>query len=152
MVPEPGAPVVVHSTTLLDAAGPVDDGWLSASDGLITDRGRGDGWRQWATDGTVADGSRRMLLPGFVDLHVHGGGGYSHEEGPEAVLAATAAHRRHGTTRSVISFVSDTVDVLAERLSSVADLMDEHPEVLGSHLEGPFLAESRRGAHNAARL
>ena len=52
----------------------------------------------------------------------------------------------------MISFVSDTVDVLAERLSSMADLADEHPEILGSHLEGSSLAPGRRGAHSAARL
>ena len=81
--PTTGVPVVVHSTTLLDAAGPVVDGWLTASDGFITGRGIGDGWRRHRTDHTVVDGSDRMLLPGLVDLHVHGGGGHSHEGGPK---------------------------------------------------------------------
>ncbi len=151
-VAERGAPVVIHSTTLVDAVQTVEEGWLSARDGLVTGTGRGDGWRRHRVGSTVVDGRGHLLLPGFVDLHVHGGGGHSHEDGTDAVLAATAAHRRHGTTRSVVSFVSDAVDALADRLAVVADLVDAHPEVLGSHLEGPFLAESRRGAHSAARL
>jgi len=125
---------------------------VSARDGRITGVGRGGGWREHTDGAGVVDGRGAYLVPGLVDLHVHGGGGHAHEEGPEAILAATSAHRRHGTTRSVVSFVSDTVDALAARLAVVADLVEDHPGILGSHLEGPFLAEARKGAHNADRL
>lgn len=147
-----GAPLVVRSTTIVDVGGTVTDAWVSSRDGRITGTGRGDGWHAHAEGATVVDGSGCYLVPGLVDLHVHGGGGHSHEDGPAGVLAATAAHRSHGTTRSVISFVSDTVDALCERLAAVADLAETHPEVLGSHLEGPFLAQARKGAHDPARL
>lgn len=151
-VPEPGAPLVVRSVSVVDAAGLVPDAWVSTRDGQITGVGSGDGWHKHADGATVVDGQGGYLAPGFVDLHVHGGGGHAHEEGADAILAATAAHRRHGTTRSVVSFVSDTVDALADRLAVVADLVGEHPGILGSHLEGPFLAEARKGAHSADRL
>lgn len=151
-VAEPGGALVVHSVSVLDAAGPLEQAWVSARDGRITGVGRGGGWREHTDAAAVVDGRGHHLLPGFVDLHVHGGGGHAHEEGAEAMVAATEAHRRHGTTRSVLSLVSDTVDALAQRLSVVADLVEDHPGILGSHLEGPFLAEARKGAHDAARL
>lgn len=148
----PGGSLVVRSTTVVDAAGTVTDAWVASRHGRITATGSGDGWRAHADGAAVVDGSGCHLVPGFVDLHGHGGGGHSHEDGPAGILAATAAHRRHGTTRSVVSFVSDTVDALCERLAAVADLAQEHPQVLGSHLEGPFLSPARKGAHDPARL
>ena len=65
---EAGQAILVHSTTLLDAAGPVTDGWLSARDGLIEDRGSGDGWLRHRADHTVVDGSGQLLLPGLTDF------------------------------------------------------------------------------------
>ncbi len=148
----PGGPLVVRSTTVVDAAGVVTDAWVSSRDGRITATGSGDGWREHAEGAEVVDGGGGYLVPGFVDLHVHGGGGHAHEDGPAGVLGAADAHRRHGTTRSVVSLVSDTVDALCERLATVADLSETHPQVLGSHLEGPFLAHARKGAHDPDRL
>ena len=145
-------PLVIRSARAVDARGAVDDAWVVVRDGRVAAVGRGHGWAEHAEGAEVVDASGLMLVPGFVDLHVHGGGGHAHEEGPAAVLAAIAAHRAHGTTRTVVSLVSDDVDALAERLSTVADLVPDHPEVLGSHLEGPFLSLARRGAHSAARL
>ncbi|MEI7932040.1 MAG: hypothetical protein WCI21_03160, partial [Alphaproteobacteria bacterium] len=66
-----------------------------------------------------------------------------------ALRAALATHRAHGTTRSVISLVADPVPQLHAVLAEIADLAAEDPLVLGSHLEGPYLAPERRGAHNA---
>ncbi|NEM92244.1 N-acetylglucosamine-6-phosphate deacetylase [Galbitalea soli] len=94
----------------------------------------------------------RWLTPGFIDLHGHGGGGHSYEDGAEEILAATAAHRRHGTTRSLISFVANPLAELEAQLAVVATLAGADPLILGSHLEGPYLARERRGAHNAEFL
>lgn len=146
------APLVVRCARAVDARGAVDDAWVAVRDGRIAAVGRGDAWSQHAGGAEVVDASGLTLVPGFVDLHVHGGGGHAHEEGAGAILAATAAHRAHGTLRTVVSLVSDDVDALAQRLSVVADLVEERPEVLGSHLEGPFLSVARKGAHSAARL
>ncbi len=146
------APVVVRSARAVDARGAADDAWVAVRDGRVAAVGRGDGWSRHAEGAEVVDAAGLTLVPGFVDLHVHGGGGHAHEEGPDAILAAIAAHRAHGTARTVVSLVSDDVDVLAGRLSTIADLVGEHPEILGSHLEGPFLSVARKGAHSAARL
>ncbi|MET0783105.1 MAG: N-acetylglucosamine-6-phosphate deacetylase, partial [Leifsonia flava] len=92
------------------------------------------------------------LVPGFVDIHGHGGGGHTYDDGGEELLAAIAAHRARGTTRSVISLVANPLAELRERLGEIADLASVDPLVLGAHLEGPFLADTHRGAHNAELL
>ena len=151
---------VAHSARLLDGTGApaLEDAWLVTEGGRVVALGSGDGWRghtRGSGGAEVLDAAGRWLVPGFVDVHRHGGGGRSHEEGPDAVLAAALAHRAHGTTAGVVSFVADDVDVLAEHLSGVADLVESGGAgglVLGSHLEGPFLAHARRGAHDPAKL
>lgn len=92
------------------------------------------------------------LVPGFVDLHGHGGGGHAFDDGADDILTALATHRRHGTTRSVLSLVANPLARLRSSLELIADLVDDDPLILGSHLEGPFLAPGRSGAHNPQYL
>ncbi|MCB1280379.1 MAG: N-acetylglucosamine-6-phosphate deacetylase [Salinibacterium sp.] len=98
------------------------------------------------------DVAGNWLVPGFIDLHCHGGGGHSYDDRTEEILAARAMHRSHGTTRSVLSLVANPLAQLRESLAVIADLADADPTILGSHLEGPFLADGKRGAHNPAYL
>lgn len=104
-----------------------------------------------SADATV-DGGGGCLVPGFIDIHGHGGAGVSFDDGPEAVAAARAVHRAHGTTRAVLSLVTAPIDDLAARVSMVADLCDGDPTILGSHLEGPFLDPGHKGAHTGSLL
>ncbi|MGY6497091.1 MAG: N-acetylglucosamine-6-phosphate deacetylase [Microcella sp.] len=89
----------------------------------------------------------RTLTPGFIDLHGHGGGGAAYDNGEDEIRAALAVHRAHGTTRSVISLVANPLEQVEESLRLVARLASEDPTIVGSHLEGPYLAIGRRGAH-----
>ncbi|WP_129339748.1 N-acetylglucosamine-6-phosphate deacetylase [Cellulomonas endophytica] len=134
----------------VDADGEVPDAWVLVRDGRIA--AAGTGGPPAPDDVEVVDVAGRLLVPGFVDLHGHGGGGASFDDGVGAARTALAVHRAHGTTRSVLSLVARPVADLARSLAAVADLADEDPLVLGSHLEGPWLAPGRHGAHDPAHL
>ena len=97
---------------------------------------------------TRVDLDGRIVTPGFVDLHAHGAGGHGYDSGPDEMRAGLAVHRAHGTTRSLVSLVANPLATLRTSLATIAELAAEHPTILGSHLEGPFLAPDRRGAHN----
>jgi N-acetylglucosamine-6-phosphate deacetylase len=129
----------------LDARGRVDDFWMLVDGASITATGTG---ADRPDADTVVDVSGRWLVPGFIDLHGHGAGGHSFDDGREAILAALGVHRAHGTTRSVISLVANPIPALCASLGVVADLAGSDPLILGSHLEGPFLAAEQHGAHN----
>ncbi|EOR70500.1 N-acetylglucosamine 6-phosphate deacetylase, partial [Thermobifida fusca TM51] len=94
----------------------------------------------------------RLLVPGWVDIHVHGGGGASFDDGdPERALAAVDLHRRHGTTSLVAGLVTASPAALLRQVAALAELC-EAGELAGIHLEGPYLATQRCGAHDPALL
>jgi N-acetylglucosamine-6-phosphate deacetylase len=99
---------------------------------------------------TVVDLEGAWLLPGFIDMHVHGGGGHDVAQSRDDMASSVEFHRTHGTTRSLISLVTAPVAELCEQLGWIADLVG--PQVAGAHLEGPFLAHARCGAQNPASL
>lgn len=84
------------------------------------------------------------LIPGFVDVHVHGGGGGSFDD-PVGAKRAIAYHRAHGSTSITASLVSATLADLEIFLPALRELVDAG-ELLGIHLEGPFLSPTRAGA------
>lgn len=133
-----------HNARKLDADGAIDDFWMLIDGDTIVATGTG---QAPAADDRI-DVAGRQLVPGFIDLHCHGGGGHAFDDGDDEITAALATHRAHGTTRSVISLVANPIARLRESLEVVADLVEDDPLVLGSHLEGPYLAIERRGAHN----
>ncbi|HYO35874.1 MAG TPA: amidohydrolase family protein, partial [Geodermatophilus sp.] len=99
----------------------------------------------------VVDCAGRTLVPGFVDVHQHGGGGASYDGGPEAALEALRTHRAAGTTTAVASLVSLQPAALDRALGELAGLVEDG-ELAGVHLEGPWLSPSRCGAHDPAAL
>ncbi|MHC2999524.1 N-acetylglucosamine-6-phosphate deacetylase [Microbacterium sp. HJ5] len=140
---------VVHSVRLVDDGRITDDAWVHFADGVVRAVGVGDG-RPAADE--VVDGGDGCLTPGFVDIHGHGGGGASYDDGPDAIRAARALHLAHGTTHAVISLVTASIDDLARRAAQIADLVESDPTILGSHLEGPFLDPGHKGAHTEGLL
>ena len=128
----------------LDAAGQVDDFWMLIDGDTIVSTGTGIGP---AADETINLGGD-WLTPGFIDLHSHGAGGFSYDDGAESIRSALAVHHAHGTTRSVISLVTNPITKLETSLAVIAELTAADPLILGSHLEGPYLSPERPGAHN----
>ena len=108
---------------------------------------------------TWVDVGDRILAPGFLDLHVHGGAGAQVNGGSpdgiaDAVLDVARFHVRHGTTGLLATTVSDTPDRLAAAVQGVAAAADVPgaARVLGAHLEGPWIAPGKAGAQNPAVL
>lgn len=100
------------------------------------------------------DGEGQYLSAGFIDIHLHGGGGHDFMDGTEeAFLGAMAAHLDHGTT----ALCPTTLTAEEEELLNVFDVMrrvrhseaaKELPEILGMHLEGPYVAPEQAGAQD----
>ncbi|MEV2216475.1 N-acetylglucosamine-6-phosphate deacetylase [Streptomyces sp. NPDC050997] len=100
----------------------------------------------------VIDVSTHWLVPGFVDIHNHGGGGASFTSGTvDEVLKGIHTHRLHGTTTLVASTVTVDMDFLAQRAGLLSELA-EQGEIAGIHFEGPFISPCRKGAHSEALL
>lgn len=133
----------------------VEHGWLEVSGSAIV--GAGEGRPPWA--GSDADGDGidarlrgRTIVPGFVDLHVHGGAGRRFEEGDrEGAEQAVSLHRGHGTTSQLASISTGPSERMLAATASLAGLVEEGL-LVGIHLEGPFLSHVRCGAQDPAGL
>ena len=102
---------------------------------------------------TALDGD--MLLPGFIDVQVNGGGGALFNDAPtrETIAAIGRAHYQYGTTGFLPTLISDHLDLCEQGIAAVSRAMaDQVPGVLGIHIEGPFLNPQRRGIHDANRI
>ena len=96
-----------------------------------------------------------LLLPGFVDVQVNGGGGvlFNDASNIDDVRRLAAAHRMFGTTGLLPTLISDDLDVIAAALRLTAAAIDANvPGILGIHVEGPFLSPARRGVHDASKF
>ncbi|MGP3932530.1 N-acetylglucosamine-6-phosphate deacetylase [Nonomuraea sp. KM88] len=138
------------SLTLADArivtpAG-VHEGWLTIEDGRITHVGHG------SAPGPGLSVGGKHVVPGFVDIHNHGGAGGSFPAGElDRARDAVALHRRHGTTTTMASLVTETPDNLLRAASALAELCDEGL-LAGIHFEGPYISRARCGAHDPELL
>ncbi len=98
------------------------------------------------------DLSGHWIVPGFVDIHNHGGGGASFTSGTvDDVLKGVRTHHEHGTTTLVASTVTGEMDFLAQRAGLLSELV-EQGDLAGIHFEGPFISPCRKGAHSEALL
>jgi len=129
--------------------GVLTPGWIQTEGTQIAAVARGD--RQGQA-GNTTDVHGRWILPGFVDMHVHGGGGTSFTEGTaEDARAAAAFHLAHGTTSIVASLVTAPLGELQERAAMLAPLAADGA-LVGLHLEGPFLSRARCGAQDPRHM
>ena len=96
-----------------------------------------------------------LLVPGFIDTQVNGGGGVLFNDSPtvETIRIIGEAHRRFGTTGFLPTLISDDLDVIRAGIDAVdAAIAAGVPGVLGIHVEGPYLNEQRKGIHDADKI
>lgn len=97
---------------------------------------------------TLAGG---LLAPGFIDVQVNGGGGALLNDNPtaETVCTIASSHRRFGTTGMLPTVITDDMAVMQSAINAVRGCQEQgHANVLGIHIEGPFLDKARKGAHD----
>ena len=129
------------------ADGTVGPGWVELAGERISAVGSGAPPRTPDTDFGDA-----VLVPGFVDVHVHGGAGAAFPDGDvDAALQAVRFHRAHGSTTMLASLVAAAPDELLKAVDALAELVTDG-ELAGVHLEGPWLATARCGAHDPLQL
>jgi N-acetylglucosamine-6-phosphate deacetylase len=138
---------VLTADTILTGRELLRPGWIQVADGVVAAIGAGP-----APQPVDRDLGAVTLVPGFVDTHVHGGGGSNFSTAVAADTAsAVALHRRHGTTTLVASLVTASPDELLRQVTGLAD--DVRAGVLaGIHLEGPWLSTKRCGAHQPSLM
>jgi N-acetylglucosamine-6-phosphate deacetylase len=139
--------VLNTAETLLTGRELLRPGWIEVSDGVVHEAGAGAAPRPADRDlGAVT------VVPGFVDTHLHGGGGANFSTASHAdTSTAVAFHRRYGTTTLVASLVTAGPAELLYQVRGLAD--DVHAGVIdGIHLEGPWLSTNRCGAHQPSLM
>jgi N-acetylglucosamine-6-phosphate deacetylase len=97
----------------------------------------------------------QLLLPGFIDSQVNGGGGVLFNDAPsvESIRAIGRAHRRFGTTGFLPTLISTDLDIMTRAIAAVRGAIEAGvPGVLGIHIEGPYLSLARKGVHDPAKL
>ncbi|KPI24422.1 N-acetylglucosamine-6-phosphate deacetylase [Actinobacteria bacterium OK074] len=144
-------PTTLTGATLVLPTGPLPNGHLTITGPRITAVGE-----PAVGDPTSTAPAKPLpghwVLPGFVDLHNHGGGGASFTSGTTAdVLHGIQTHLHHGTTTLVASTVTEDMPTLAQRAGLLSELA-EQGDIAGIHFEGPFISPCRKGAHSEALL
>ncbi|OJT97965.1 MAG: N-acetylglucosamine-6-phosphate deacetylase [Rhizobium sp. 63-7] len=106
-------------------------------------------------DAERVDAAGSLLVPGFIDLQVNGGGGVMLNSEPtvDGIRQICAAHARFGTTALLPTLITDTPEITAATIAAGKQAREMHvPGFLGLHLEGPHLSLSRKGAHDPALI
>jgi N-acetylglucosamine-6-phosphate deacetylase len=144
------SPAVLSGARVVTPEGVLSPGWIRLAGSRIDATGPGEPPR--APGLPVTDLRGQWVLPGFVDMHVHGGGGTSFTQGTAGdARAAAAFHRRHGSTTIVASLVTAPLTDLEARSAMLAGLTREDV-IAGIHLEGPFLSAARCGAQDPRHM
>lgn len=140
------------------------EGHVLTPAGFVRGRLRIEGQRIAAVEGSPADeaavrcdGTLPIVLPGFIDLHVHGGGGADTMDAGDAVATLARTHARHGTTALLATTMTAPLAEIETALRSLAPQCRVRSagaaRVLGVHLEGPYINAGRLGAQpDFARL
>lgn len=145
---------LIHNARVVTPEGTCDDGWLLMEDCRIEAIGRKE--HPLPDADCMVNGQGGWVLPGFIDVHVHGGFGHDFMEADSAGLEAiTRFHASHGTTAMLATTVTapkEAIDLVLDRVAAFR--LGDMPgaQLLGVHLEGPFISERWPGAQNPAHI
>jgi N-acetylglucosamine-6-phosphate deacetylase len=153
-------PLLISGATVVAAEGLWSPGWLVSAGGRIQALGPGEvpgGVRAEATAlGAVIDGRGCVLLPGFIDVHVHGGDGAdAMDADPDGLRRMARFHAAHGVTALLPTTWSAPTAALQAAVGAVADATGPVPggaTIVGAHLEGPWINPARAGAQDPAGI
>lgn len=142
------SPTLITASRVILPDTVLEPGWVETDGGRITAIGTGLPVRE-----PDADFPGAALAPGFVDAHIHGGGGFSFNDAEPAAAAVRIAevHGLHGTTTLMASLVTAPLPELEKAVAALASLV-EQGVLAGIHLEGPWLSPDHRGAHTQELL
>ncbi|MEU5536297.1 N-acetylglucosamine-6-phosphate deacetylase [Streptomyces sp. NPDC020362] len=141
--PAPTGPQVLTGAKAVLPTGTVENGQVAVDGRRITGTA--------PANAQVIDVTGHWVVPGFVDIHNHGGGGASFSGTADDILKAVRTHRLHGTTTLVASTVTDEMDLLVQQAGLLSELA-EQGDIAGIHFEGPFISPCRKGAHSEELL
>ncbi|MEJ2745497.1 MAG: N-acetylglucosamine-6-phosphate deacetylase, partial [bacterium] len=137
---------------LIGDSGIVSDGIVNISSGKIAFAGP----RMGAPDvkGKAIDAGGDYVSPGFIDLHVHGAaGGDFLDAGPGTVGKIASAHARYGTTSLLATLCTAPLESIKKGIACIREAIDAGSgNILGIHMEGPYLNPMRHGAHSSEYL
>ena len=144
-----GAVLKIFNGRVVLADRVIPDGVVVVKDGCITYVGEGD----IAVPGAVEiDAGGRYIAPGFIDIHVHGGGGHDFMDGTvEAFLGVAETHARYGTTAMLPTTLTSEKEALFDLFGVYREAVRRNvlgAQFLGLHLEGPYFAMNQRGAQD----
>jgi len=148
----PSSPILFTNGTLILADRLVQDGELVVEEGLI--RSVGPQKKRAKFVGRVIDLNGGYLSPGFIDIHVHGGGGADYMDGTaEAVRVANRCHARHGTTTIFPTTTTGSREQIARMIAACGEVYRtwtpaDGARVGGVHFYGPYFAEDKVGCHS----
>jgi N-acetylglucosamine-6-phosphate deacetylase len=137
--------VIIQASSAIVDGSLLGNTWIESSGGVITSVNPG-------IHGNPDTTTSGVLIPGFVDIHCHGGGGhYFSAISPDSITAAINAHKKTGTTSLVASLVSESIEGLKAQIQRLIPFYNRG-EIVGIHLEGPYLSHARCGAHEPSLL
>ncbi|HSZ86186.1 MAG TPA: amidohydrolase family protein, partial [Puia sp.] len=141
--------IKICNGNLITPTGIIPNGSLLIEDGIITAVAKHD---INVADAIIIDAGGKYISPGFIDIHVHGGGGHDFMDNTiEAFLEIAKAHARFGTTAMFpTTLTGPTEDIVKtlETYEKALPLNDSGAQFTGIHLEGPYLAMTQRGAQD----
>ena len=143
------AQLKLYKGCVISPSGLIRDGSVLLTDGIITEVSKGN---IDAPDAVVINANGNYISPGFIDLHVHGGGGHDFMDNTiEAFLRIAETHARYGTTAMLPTTLSSSRARLLETLkiyNEAAPLNQAGSQFIGMHLEGPYFALNQAGAQD----